>query len=120
MTMTRRRRGLQGEAAAAAFLENMGYRILERNFRCPLGEIDIIAADGEEIVFVEVRTRSTNAFGTPQESVDRRKQTRLRRLAAYYLNGRGLSGHPCRFDVAAVLMDRQERIIDIEVIKGAF
>ncbi|WP_258360432.1 YraN family protein, partial [Moorella sulfitireducens (nom. illeg.)] len=91
-----------------------------RNYRCPLGEIDIIAADGEAIVFVEVRTRSTDAFGTPQESVDLRKQMRLRRLAAYYLSGRGLTNRPCRFDVVAVRLDRQERVTGIEVIKGAF
>jgi len=120
--MTRRRRGQLGEAAAAAYLEQKGYRIKERNYRCPLGELDIIAADGGEIVFIEVRTRSSTAFGTPQESIDARKQLRLRRLAAYYLNARGLAGQACRFDVVAVRLDvdGQERVTGIEVIKGAF
>lgn len=120
MTMARRRRGAQGEAAAAAYLEQHGYQIIERNYRCPLGEIDIIAADGGEIVFIEVRTRSSTAFGTPQESVDGRKQVRLRRLAVYYLGYRGWHRRPCRFDVVAVRLDRQERVTGIEVIRGAF
>ncbi|APC08106.1 YraN family protein [Neomoorella thermoacetica] len=120
MTMTRRRRGQIGEAAAAALLADSGYRILERNYRCPLGEIDIVAAQGEEIVFIEVRTRSSQNFGTPQESVDGRKRLRLRRLAAYYLGSRGLAGRSCRFDVVAVWLDRQERVAGVEVIKGAF
>ncbi|WP_406678312.1 YraN family protein [Moorella sp. ACPs] len=120
MTVARRRRGQRGEAAAAVYLERSGYRLLARNYRCPLGEIDIIAADGEAVVFVEVRTRSTATFGTPQESVDARKQMRLRRLAAYYLSRHGLSNRPCRFDVVAVWLDRQERVREIEIIKGAF
>ncbi|OIQ59842.1 hypothetical protein MOTE_10980 [Moorella thermoacetica] len=120
MSMTRRRRGQIGEAAAAALLEGEGYRILERNYRCPLGEIDIIAAQDKEIVFIEVRTRSSRTFGTPQESVDGRKRMRLRRLAAYYLGSRGLAGWSCRFDVVAVWLDRQERVSGMEIIKGAF
>lgn len=118
--MVRRRRGAKGEAAAAAYLARKGYRILERNYRCPLGEIDLIAVDGGEIVFIEVRTRSSHAYGTPQESVDGRKQVRLRRLGAYYLAARGLAGRACRFDVVAVMLDSQERVTSIEVIKGAF
>lgn len=120
MTMARRRRGLIGEAAAATYLEQKGYRIIDRNYRCPLGELDIIANDGGEIVFIEVRTRSSTIFGTPQESVIGRKQLRLRRLAAYYLNTQGLAGRACRFDVVAVMLDGRERVASIELIKGAF
>ncbi|MGI9859773.1 YraN family protein [Moorella naiadis] len=120
MTMARQRRGLIGEAAATAYLEQKGYRIVERNYRCPLGELDIIALDGREMVFLEVRTRSSTAFGTPQESVDARKQLRLRRLAAYYLIARGLAGQACRFDVVAVMLDGREQVASIEIIKGAF
>jgi len=120
MTMARRRRGIQGETAAAAYLEREGYQLLERNYRCPLGEIDLVAADGGEIVFIEVRTRSSVTFGTPQESVDGRKQMRLRRLAAYYLTGKGWAERPCRFDVVAVMLDRQEQVTGIELVRGAF
>ena len=120
MTMTRRRRGQIGEAAAAAFLAEQGMQIIKRNYRCPLGEIDIIARDGRELVFVEVRTRSSSTFGTPKETVDQRKQMRLRCLAAYYLSRPGLDKQPCRFDVVAVCLDRREKVAKLEHIRGAF
>ncbi|MDK2821901.1 MAG: putative endonuclease [Clostridia bacterium] len=120
MTNVKRRRGLIGEAAAANFLNSKGYRIIVRNFRCSLGEVDIIAQDGKEIVFIEVRTRSSTFYGTPQESVDVRKQYRLRLLANYYLCQNGLTEIPCRFDVVAVQLNREDKVTNIEVIKGAF
>lgn len=120
MSLVKRQRGQQGEAAAVFFLQEKGYRLRERNFRCALGEIDIVAEEGGEIVFVEVRTRSSNLLGTPQESVDWRKQNRLRRLADYYLKYRGLSGRPCRFDVVAVWLDKRGEVTAIELIRGAF
>ncbi len=121
MTMMRRRRGQIGEAAAAAFLQEQGYRLIKRNYQCPLGEIDIIAQDGDELVFVEVRARSSSAFGTPQETIDWRKRQRLRHLASYYLSRHGTQGNrPCRFDVLAVRLDRSERVKKIEHIRGAF
>lgn len=120
MTLEKRQRGQQGEAAAAVFLQERGYHLRERNFRCGLGEIDMVAEEGGEIVFVEVRTRSSNLMGIPQESVDWRKQNRLRRLAAYYLKQRGLLGQPCRFDVVAVWLDKRGEVAEIELIRGAF
>ncbi|MBE3580690.1 MAG: YraN family protein [Thermoanaerobacteraceae bacterium] len=120
MTRERKRIGREGEEAAAAFLQARGYSLRERNFHCPLGELDIVAEEGGEIVFVEVRTRSSSSMGTPQESVDRRKQHRLRRLAAYYLQQKGLGGRPCRFDVVAVWVDRRGEVQKIELVRGAF
>jgi len=120
MTMMRRRHGQIGEAVAAACLGDKGYQIIERNYRCSLGEVDIIARDGRELVFIEVRTRSSSTFGTPQESIDKRKQLRMRRLAAYYLSRYGLERRPCRFDVVAIQLDRQEKVKRIEHIQGAF
>lgn len=76
--------------------------MVERRFRTRMGELDIVARDGETIVFVEVKTRSGGSFGTPFESVTWRKRRRLCSMAAEYLLVRRLSGTPCRFDVVAV------------------
>jgi len=93
--------GRSGEALAASVLERSGYAIAARNWRCRLGEIDIVAFDGKTVVFVEVRTRrNPDRFGTPAESVDARKKARLRRLALAYLKERRLDeATPVRFDV---------------------
>lgn len=120
MNCRRRQKGWQGEEVAAAFLKTRGYHLRERNFRCPLGEIDIVAEEGGEIVFIEVRTRSSSAFGFPQESIDLRKQNRLRRLASFYLKERRLYGQPCRFDVVGVWLNGQGEVVNIELIRGAF
>lgn len=96
------RRGREGEAEAARFLRAQGLTILHSNWRCRLGELDIVAADGPCLVFVEVKTRSGSEFGTAAEAVDVRKQRRLQRLAAAYLNQSGEWERPCRFDVVAV------------------
>lgn len=111
--------GVQGEQVAAAYLTAHGYRIRERNFRCRLGEIDLIAEEGGRVVFVEVKTRRGHHYGLPQEAVNRAKQERLRRLAEYYLRGHGGLDRPCRFDVLAItaLPDGTARV---ELIRGAF
>ena len=95
--------GARGEALAARHLKRLGYRILERNYRCALGEIDLIAIEGDTLVFVEVKTRSTVAFADPQESVGRAKQMKLVRAARHYLAGRGAQDSPSRFDVLTVV-----------------
>lgn len=83
--MNNRQLGTLGEDIAAHMIMERGYTILERNFRCKYGEIDIIATDGELIIFVEVKTRRTKRFGLPEEAVGQIKQNRLRQLAALYL-----------------------------------
>ena len=94
--------GARSERVAAKFLRRLGYRILDHNFTCNFGEIDIIALDGNTIVFVEVRsTESTNAL-QPALSVDTRKQQRLTRLALYYLQIKRLLDYSARFDVLAI------------------
>lgn len=95
--------GRAGEAAAAAYLEERGLRVLERNFRCEGGEIDLVAADSRTLVIVEVKTRSGTAFGRPGEAVSPAKQARLRRLAARYLAERRPVQRDVRFDVVEVL-----------------
>ena len=96
--------GRLGEELAFRKLRQEGYHILERNFCCPLGEIDLIAREGGDLVFIEVKTRSSKRFGLPQEAVDWRKQRRLYRLAEYYMISKNLTATSCRFDVAAVLL----------------
>ncbi|MCD7980944.1 MAG: YraN family protein [Clostridiales bacterium] len=98
-----RRVGAVQEARVADWMKRRGYRIVARNFRCRLGEIDLIAEKNGGLVFVEVKYRSTGQCGAPQEAVDRRKQQRISNAASYYLY---ISRIPpetsCRFDVAAV------------------
>lgn len=85
--------GVRGEAMAARFLELAGLSIVDRNWRCPQGEIDLVAHDGSELVFVEVKTRSSVAFGHPLEAITASKLARLRRLAAAWCEA-----HPGRHD----------------------
>lgn len=95
--------GKSGEDLAAAYLqEKKRYRLLTRNFRCACGEIDIIAKDGETVVFVEVKSRRSLSYGRPCEAVSRRKQAKLRYTAEAYLAARGMWQSPCRFDVIEV------------------
>jgi putative endonuclease len=95
-----RERGAQAEARAAAYLSGRGYQILERNFTCKAGELDIVARQGDTVVFVEVKSRSSTAFGLPQEHVTAAKRAKLLRAAGFYAKVRGLDC-PLRFDVVA-------------------
>ena len=98
--------GTQKEQQAAAYLESAGFEILERNYRCRTGEIDLIAKEGGYLVFVEVKYRATGAKGSALEAVDRKKAAQVRRVAGIYLYEKRLSEHtPCRFD--AVGIDRE-------------
>jgi putative endonuclease len=101
MTNKRLSLGRWGEKIALDFLKDQGMKILEKNFRCSAGEIDIIARSGRHIVFVEVKTRSSNLFGTPQEAVNQRKQQQIIRVAQWYLEQKPLNLQP-RFDVLAI------------------
>jgi len=94
--------GTKGENLAVSYLLEKGFRIIARNFRCRLGEIDIIAQKGDYLVFVEVRTRSSRAYGLAQESISRAKVNKLRQLAEFYLAGHPRQGLFIRFDVVAV------------------
>ena len=98
----KRRTGTRYEQAAGFFLEQIGYEVLEYNYRCRFGEIDIIAKDGICLVFCEVKYRSDREKGSPLEAVDNRKQQRIFRCASHYLAGRGLEDVPCRFDVIGI------------------
>lgn len=107
--------GRKGEDLGARFLRDKGYRVLARNYKTPAGEIDLIAEDNGTVVFVEVKTRSGDAFGQPFEAVDRRKREKLRKVALSYLK-RLKSERPARFDVLSIEVSasggRIEHIID--------
>ena len=94
--------GREGERLAARFLRKRGCRILQRNYTCPCGEMDLVVLDGDEIVFVEIRTRTDEAFGHPAESVTPRKQRQIGRVASHYAARHRLTDRPMRFDVMAV------------------
>lgn len=111
--------GTFGERAAREYLKKRGYKILETNFRCALGEIDIVAQDRESLVFVEVRTRRNLVFGTPEESITAAKKARLIRLGQFYIQGHGDSSSPWRVDIVAIEVDQDGKIIKMELIKNA-
>jgi putative endonuclease len=118
MTQDRISLGKKGEELAITRLEALKYKILERNFKCGLGEIDIIARDKSTLVFIEVKTRATKDFGGPAAAVHERKQRQLSKVALVYLNQKKLFNIPARFDVVAVeLIPPGPRI---EVIRNAF
>lgn len=97
--------GKEGEQAAVGYLEGCGFRILDRNWRCADGEIDIVAAEGRTLVVCEVKTRSGTRFGTPLDAVGRAKRRRLRRLAALWLVAHGVRFDQIRIDVVGLLRD---------------
>lgn len=112
--------GNRGENAAVRFLRRQGYRILARNCRNHWGEIDIIARDGDWIVFVEVKTRSSHVAGHPAEAVTHRKQVQLTKLALVWLKQRRLLDHRARFDVVALTWPTGTRTPQIEHFIHAF
>ncbi|MCK4925720.1 YraN family protein [Candidatus Aerophobetes bacterium] len=115
----RRITGKRGEAAAIRFLKKRGYSILDTNYRCRSGEIDIVAREKDSIVFVEVKTRTSIEFGLPEESLSTRKMAHLTKVALTYLSHRSIKGASCRFDVVSVLMKGQD-IRSIRLTKDAF
>ncbi len=115
--------GRYGEQCAADHLAAAGLEILARNWRCRAGELDIVARDGSQLVFVEVKTRSSLAFGTPAEAVDRTKSARIRQLALRWIMAQRELGEPVfwsalRFDVVSVVRGRAG--LEIAHLEGVF
>ncbi|WP_448384550.1 YraN family protein [Desulfosoma sp.] len=118
MDRHRVRTGRDSETLAAAYLQNHGLEILERNVRCPLGEVDLIARDGPIYVFVEIRSQRSDRWGAAEESVGPEKRKRVVRVAMWYLKRVGLERVPVRFDVVAVRWRGHEA--QVRWIPGAF
>lgn len=114
----RQQTGKIGEELAVDFLKKSGYKIIERNFRCNLGEIDIIALDKNILAFVEVRTKISSSFCAPQETVNFLKQKKLHKLSLYYLTKKRIKNRDCRFDVVAIDLSKGKN--GIELFKNAF
>jgi putative endonuclease len=112
--------GERGELAAAKFLRRLGYHIVARRHRTPLGEIDLVAVDDRTVVFVEVKTRQSHDAGQPHEAIDLAKQNRLSRLALAYLKRHDLLECRSRFDVVAITWQRGNAQPAIEHFKHAF
>ncbi|MFQ5852438.1 MAG: YraN family protein [Candidatus Binatia bacterium] len=110
--------GKEGERIAERYLKKKGFTLLERNYRCPVGELDLIALDRRVVVFVEVKTRSDHRFGTPLESVQRRKQQKMIRTALYFLSRHRLHDREARFDVIGISFE--DRGLRVEHVENAF
>lgn len=112
-------KGRHGEDLAAQYLLQHGYTIIQQNFRASCGEVDIIARDKGVFVFVEVKTRTGSAFGSPAEAVTYRKRQQISKTALVYLSQNKLLAEPARFDVVAVLLGK-DREPHVELLQNAF
>jgi putative endonuclease len=117
--MKRRETGILGENLACEFLGNNGYRIVEKNYRCPGGEVDIVARRQDVLVFVEVRTKRSQQWGTPEESITPVKMEKLRNVAAYYWQSHHDLPETWRIDVVAIQLDNHGRVSRIELVENA-
>ena len=118
MTRERLALGRLGEESARREIERLGYTCVVQNYRCPLGELDLIARDGDTLVFIEIKTRKGRSLGYAKEAVNRRKRRQLSRVALAYMKENGCSDAKSRFDVVAVsFLGRRE---EIEVVRNAF
>ena len=111
--------GDRGETAACGFLKEHGYEILEKNYQCKIGEIDVIARRQGRLAFVEIKTRTSVQRGMPQEAVDPRKQAKIFKVAQWYMKEKKLVKIPVAFDVVAVLWKEGE-VPEMRLIAGAF
>jgi putative endonuclease len=116
--MEKKELGKKGEEVALRFLKKNGYRIIEQNYICKMGEMDIIAREKDTLVFIEVKTRTSTEFGPPQLAVHSSKQRQLSKVALNYLNEKRLKDVKARFDVVAILLGQMGE--EIELIRDAF
>ena len=120
VTSRRQAVGRRGEEAARAFLKRRGVRILAENFVCAAGEIDLVGRDRDTLVFIEVKARTSDAFGPPHLAVHRRKQRQIVRAAQWYLAEQRTPNPPCRFDVLAVTFPEDDGAPRIDWVRDAF
>ena len=117
--MKRRNTGILGEKLAKDFLKKRGYHIVETNYRCPEGEIDIVAKHKDYLVFVEVRTKKSLEFGSPEESITSAKKERMKATASYYRQAHNNLPLLWRIDVVAVELNQKGKPLRIELIENA-
>ncbi len=120
MTQRRINIGKHGEALAQNYLQEQHYTIVQKNFRCKFGEIDIIAKEGHVVVFVEVRTKTSTAYGPAYNSVTYSKQKQIKRVALYYISKHNLVKTQFRFDVIGIFLDPHTDCSHIDHIQNAF
>lgn len=118
MVDKRKALGNRGEGLAAQRLESLGYTIRERNWRCPVGELDIVAEKDDVLIFVEVRTRHGDRFGTPEESINKRKQAKLLETALTYLEEHHAEDRNWRIDVVAIEIGKRNEVVRLDVIEN--
>ena len=118
LTKQRLRLGKLGEDLALKKLEELGYRCITRNYRCPLGEMDLIAREGDTLVFIEIKTRKNKSLGYAKEAIDGRKRRQLSKVALAYMKANECCEVKSRFDVVAINLNRDD--VELEVIKNAF
>jgi putative endonuclease len=111
--------GNRGEEIAGKYLENKGYKIIERNFRTRFGEIDIICSYGQMLVFVEVKTKIGHDFGEPEEMVNKSKISKVKRMGEVYLQDKGISA-PCRVDVVAIVLENNGSVEKLEHYQAVY
>ena len=118
MSLFRKQLGQAGEEIAAGYLKKKGYKLVERNYRCKSGEVDLILLDRKVIVFVEVKTRTDHSFGSPFEAVEAHKQRKMIRAARFFLHARKLHQRDARFDVVGISWPGDRLVV--EHIENAF
>jgi uncharacterized protein (TIGR00252 family) len=118
LSPTNKDKGRAGEDMAEKLLMAEGLEVLDRNWRCPRGELDIVAQDGHTLAFVEVKYRESGRFGSPCEAVNKAKRRNIAELAANYLRQKGRAGARCRFDVVEIV--KRGTSFDVSYMKGAF
>ena len=119
MTDKRKALGNRGEDLAAQRLESLGYAIRERNWRCSVGELDIVTEKDGVLIFVEVRTRHGDKFGTPEESINKRKQAKLLEVSQTYLEEHHEEQRNWRIDVVAIEIGKRDEVVRMDVIEDA-
>lgn len=120
MTDIRKVIGRRGEELAAEYLITKGWKLIARNWSTKVGELDIVADDGTQLIFIEVRTTTSQQYGLGFQSVNYRKQQQVRRLALQFVQQQNKGHLPIRFDVISVLLSKEGQLIDIKHLEGVF
>lgn len=119
MSRTNKNLGALGEKIAEKFLTSRRFRIIDRNFSTPFGEIDLIAEQADYTVFIEVKTRTSYEFGSPLSSITKEKQKHILKNCQFYLKKYGLSDSPCRIDAVSINLNKQNKLMILKHVRNA-